>query len=493
MSRQLANRFLLAAVAAIALLWGWFWWYSGLRTVPAGVRLGGWSIGGLTQRELELGWQSRLERLRAEKVRLVPDGKEEAARTFTLTELGLIADENRLAELTDYVFGGSRLDKAKRRWAMRKAYLPFEAGLSAQAMNGVLTAAWPQGMKPNTINAKRIVTADDRIDYTPEQGATVIDTAKLAERLTALAREHFDSFATVESAGNGANPESATVMPLPKREVPPEVTVEQLKAQGVSRKISEFSTSFPGGAPGRVHNIQATAGTIHDKLLAPGERFDYSTVIRETELRSGYQEAPVIFNGKLVPGIGGGICQVSTTLYNAALRAGLQIDERRNHSLPVSYVPLGQDATFASGYINFQFTNNTGAYLLIHTESGADRITVKLFGTMPESAVYEIESHIVQTLEPPVKYVRNPTLAPGAQSVLQKGKPGYVVETFRTRKEGGVVVNKERVSKDTYQPQPTLIAIRGSDAPSPDGKEPHQGGGTVIEDGVSGPVFPRGR
>ena len=101
--------------------------------------------------------------------------------------------------------------------------------------------------------------------------------------------------------------------------------------------------------------------------MAPGETFDYSKIIAQTEAKFGYKEAPVILNGNLVPGIGGGICQVSTTLYNAVLRSGLEIVERRNHSLPVSYVTLGQDATFANGYINFKFRNNTDAYLWIRT------------------------------------------------------------------------------------------------------------------------------
>jgi hypothetical protein len=155
-------------------------------------------------------------------------------------------------------------------------------------------------------------------------------------------------------------------------------------------------------------------------------------------------------------------------------------------------VPLGQDATYANGYINFMFTNSSEHHLLIRTESDGNRVTVKLFGTMPESVTYEIESNILQTLEPPVKYVRNPTLQVGAQTVLQQGKPGYVVETFRIRKENGAVTSKERLSQDKYQPQPALIAVHGSDA-APDKDGPPGGSRSIIEDGVSGPVFPKGR
>lgn len=489
MSRRSINRLLLVAVCAIATLWLMFWWYSGLHTIPAGVRLGEWRIGGMTEKEFRLQLHERMTRLYAEPVRLELDGPEQGQGTFSLGALGLSADEEQFATLTGSLFDGSRLTKAKRRWRMRNAALPFKLTVAEERLRQTLNAAWPDRMNPSTANAERLVTADDLVTYTPERRAQAIDTGRLAEHVVEAGLERFYD----ARAGGGNASSTIDTIRVPLREKLPEVTLESLKAQGIERKIAEFTTTFPGGAPGRVHNIRATAATIHDKLLAPGERFDYGEIIRATEQKVGFREAPVIFNGKLVPGIGGGICQVSTTLYNAVLLAGLQVDERRNHSLPVSYVPLGLDATYASGYINFRFTNNSGHHLLIRTESDENRVTVKLFGAMPSSVTYELETHILQTLEPSVKYVRNPTLPAGAQSVLQEGKPGYVVETYRIRKENGVVASRDLLSKDRYQPQPALIAVHGGDSP-PDGKESPPGGGrSVIEDGVSGPVFPKGR
>lgn len=489
MNRRLVNRLLLVVVAGVVMLWAWFWWYSGLRTVPHGVRLGDWSIGGMPEKEFRLQLQARLTRLYGEPVRLELNGEDSGKGAFTLGSLGLSANEERLSRLSDYMFEGSRLTKAKRRLHMRNAVFPLELTVSDALLQRTLTAAWPEWMNPPVKNAERVVTADDRIVYTPEQRAQAVDTQPLADRLVAAGYERFNRS---DNPNTGEGAALAASIQVPMREVVPKVTQDMLKAQGVDRKISEFTTSFPGSVPGRIHNIQATAATIHDKLLAPGERFDYSTIIQSTEKKVGYREAPVIYNGKLVPGIGGGICQVSTTLYNAVLLAGLQVNERRNHSLPVSYVPLGQDATYANGYINFIFTNSSEHHLLIRTESDGNRVTVKLFGTMPESVAYEIETNILQTLEPPVKYVRNPTLRPGAQTVLQQGKPGYVVETFRIRKENGAVTGKERLSQDKYQPQPSLIAVHGSDA-APDKDGPPGGSRSIIEDGVSGPVFPKGR
>ncbi|UJF36495.1 VanW family protein [Paenibacillus hexagrammi] len=223
-------------------------------------------------------------------------------------------------------------------------------------------------------------------------------------------------------------------------------------------------------------------------LLAPDDVFDYSKIIEQTEAHFGYKEAPVILNGKLVPGIGGGICQVSSTLYNAVLRSGLEIVERRNHSLPVSYVPLGQDATFASGYINFKFRNNTDSYLLIRTVTTGQNVTVKLFGHMSSSLTYEIESKIIATISPPVKYVHNPSLRRGTTRPISTGKAGYVVETYRYKKQDGVVVGKELISKDRYSPVPTLVAANTGDI-KPDEGKPAEPGSPLLEDGVKGPTF----
>ncbi|MEF3305413.1 VanW family protein [Paenibacillus sp. GYB003] len=493
MNRGLANRLLAVAVAGMVALWGLFWWYSGLRTIPSGVRLGDWNIGGLTESELRLEWQARLARLYGSAIRLELPGEPPAEKPLSWSALGLTADEERLSELLGYWFDGSRLSKAKRRLHMRGAVIPLELRLSEEALGKTLAAEWPDRLNPPTRNAERVVTKDDRVEYRPEQRAMAIDAKALAERVVAAGHAQLQAVFRQNADTAPDAPLQPPAVQVPLRELVPEVTAERLKAQGVERKIAEFSTAFPGSSPGRIHNIQATAGMIHDMLLAPGQRFDYAAVIRETERRFGFREAPVIYNGKLVQGIGGGICQVSTTLYNAVLRAGLQVDERRNHSLPVSYVPLGQDATFASGYINFAFTNNTGHYLLIRTESDGARVAVKLFGTMPESVTYEIESIVLQTIEPPVKYVRNPALAAGEQAVVQQGKPGYVVETYRIRKENGVVAGKERVSKDTYRAQPSLIAVRGGEGAPDSGDVPPGGVRSIIEDGVSGPVLPKGR
>ncbi|MDT2192592.1 VanW family protein [Paenibacillus larvae] len=245
---------------------------------------------------------------------------------------------------------------------------------------------------------------------------------------------------------------------LPVYDKQPETTIATLKNQGIERKIMEYSTTFNDQAEGRLHNVRSTASVLNEQLLKPGEVFDYAKMIELAEKQYGFKEAPVIVNGKLVPGVGGGICQVSTTLYNAILRTGLEVVERRNHSLPISYAPLGQDATFSSGHINFKFRNNTGSHLLIITQTSTNGLTVKLFGKIPPNISYDIISKTVETLPPTIKYVHNPALKDGQQKTIQSGRPGYIVETYRYKKQDGKVIATEKISRDRYSPQPTIIS-----------------------------------
>jgi vancomycin resistance protein YoaR len=161
--------------------------------------------------------------------------------------------------------------------------------------------------------------------------------------------------------------------------------------------------------------------------------------------------------------------------------------ERRNHSLPIRYVPLGQDATYANGYINFIFRNNTKKSLLIRTLATDKQMTVKLFGDIPESISYDIQSSIVETIAPPIQYVHNPALALGSTVKLLNGKPGYKVETYRYKKENGITVQKELISTDTYSPESTLIAVNNSSTLKPQPTMPPAP--TIIEDGIAGPIF----
>lgn len=445
---------------------------------PSGLSVAGWHVKGLTYAQFAEQLDRRIGLLNELRVKLSDPGRHAPAAELTLGQLGLKIDKESLAAQLHGLQHGSLLQRARQRWRLRHIDLALPFTFDRGTMEQTLKQTWKPLYDEQPVDARRIITPDDQVQLVPEKNAYRVDADQLTARLSPL---------VTGPVWTGGSPGEPAALELPLVTLPPAVTLDALKAQGVERKLVEFATSFPTNDPGRIHNIRATAQTIQDQLLKPGEVFDYSQAIRQTEAKFGYRDAPVIVNGKIVPGIGGGICQVSTTLYNAVLRAGLEVVERRNHSLPVSYIPLGQDATFANGYINFKFRNSTGSYLLIHTETDDRHIVVKLFGNAPANITYDIESKVVETLPPPEKYVKNPALPVGRKQVLVKGKPGYVVETYRITKNNGAVVAQSRISRDTYSPQPTIIATNTKSA----GQDPKAGppAPPIVEDGVKGPVF----
>ncbi|MBP1992669.1 VanW family protein [Paenibacillus eucommiae] len=473
---------LIAGLIIIALILiaaaGTLYVYGSQQKLPAGFTISGWPVGGMPYAEFDRQWQQQLELLRQRQVLLRSPSDAVANKQLPLGELGLVNKANELEAKLAPLKQGSIVSRAAARWKMRKDSYDLANSINTEALSAAIKQNWQEVYKNEPVQAKRVILDNDSILYVPEHNAQRIHIQELQKKLEAL----------VPQVGTLTEADLPLLIQLTLYEEPPPVTANSLKEQGIARKITEFSTVFPASGAGRIHNIRSTAASLQDMLLKPGDIFDYAALIKQTEAKFGYQEAPVIVNGKLAPGIGGGICQVSTTLYNAILRVGLEVVERRNHSLPISYAPLGQDATFADGYINFKFRNNTGKYLLIRTQTTDRQLTVKLFGDIPAAVTYDVESKIIETLQPPVQYVHNAALKRGSSQKLMKGKAGYVVETYRITKENGAVIKKELISKDRYSPEPVLIAT--NNGPVEKGQSgAKQPGKSMIEDGIKGPVF----
>lgn len=462
---QYGIRIIGAIFAACLLLAGAIAYYGGQQTLPRGIAVSGEIVGGLTLEEAAERIGEMAKQLEQKAITLEAELQDNVIqRPVRLGNIGLRTNHDQLLLEIGQLFQGSVWERAWKRWQFRNQQFTLHAALDEQAFRAAMKQLWPEFYNTQPVDAVRIITSDDRVTYKPEQPARRIDEIMLRKNI-------------LNRIG------STSVVAVPAYEEPANITVETLKAQGIERLISSYTTTFAGSGSGRRRNVESTASVVHDTLLAPEEVFDFADIIRKTEEKYGFCEAPVIISGKLVPGIGGGICQVSTTLYNAALRAGLDIVERRNHSLPISYAPLGQDATFASGYINFRFRNSTGKHLLIRTETKDGKLTVKLFGTLDPSITYEIKSRTLETIKPPVKFVKNPQLKKGEVVLLQPGKPGYVVETIRIKKVNGNITARERISKDTYKAQPAIYASNAGKA-SEKNTDPS---GPIIEDGVPSP------
>ena len=223
----------------------------------------------------------------------------------------------------------------------------------------------------------------------------------------------------VERAAFSATNRSAT---LATHLTEPARTTADAKAMGITGIVGSYTTTY-GGTPGRIHNVGLVAELIDGALIAPGSRFSFNQTTGERNAAKGFEEAPVIINGELKTGIGGGVCQVSTTIFNAAFEAGLSIERRTNHALYISHYPVGRDATVNYPDIDLVFSNDTDNWLLIRTFVNAGSLTVNLYGTPQGRRVEAETAPLVVDGKIRIKRIKVKTMLVGKRSIESMGEP----------------------------------------------------------------------
>lgn len=242
---------------------------------------------------------------------------------------------------------------------------------------------------------------------------------------------------------------------LPVKFVEAKITTSVFKAKLFKDTLASSSTRFSTATAidaNRGVNIKLAASKINGKILLPGQTFSFNEVVGPRTADRGYQIAHVYKGGKIVDDIGGGICQVSTTLYNATLKADLQTVSRKNHMFTVGYVPFGQDAAVSYGATDFKFKNNTSMPIKVQVNITSDnRIAFSLLGTNENpNKTIEISNVQISTTPAPVTYVDDPTMPQGKTVVISKGMTGYVIDTYKIVKIGGEVASKTKIHRSTY-------------------------------------------
>jgi vancomycin resistance protein YoaR len=246
----------------------------------------------------------------------------------------------------------------------------------------------------------------------------------------------------------------------------PRLSTERAKALGIKGLVGSYTTYY-GGDPNRLHNVGLVSDLIDRQTIAPGATFSFNKTTGERNAEKGFLEAPVIINGELQNGLGGGVCQVSTTVFNAAYEAGLPISERHNHALYIDHYPLGRDATVNYPDLDLKFVNDTGHWLLLETIIGPSSLTVRLFGT-PVNRRVETQSTQLRRVGPPtVKQIFDPKLYEGEQVVIEAGTPSRAASVRRM-----VYNRKGRLLYDTtwsstYVSEPRVVRVGTKERPAP--------------------------
>lgn len=242
---------------------------------------------------------------------------------------------------------------------------------------------------------------------------------------------------------------------MPLKVLKPKYTYQQLSK--INTLLGSYETYFNPQNKNRVNNIEVAAKSTDNILVDKYEKFSFNKQLKQKNIYSQLKVAPIILNGKHDKGLGGGICQVSTTIYNAALYAGMDIIEISNHSIPSPYVKKGRDATVSDGYMDFVFQNNNNIPIIIHNEIFENKIVSKIYGNNEYKRDIEVTTQVVKTIKNKKIYKNDSKLQNGIKVVEQEGRLGYTVNTFRLYKSNNQILKRELINTSYYPPCDEII------------------------------------
>ncbi len=244
----------------------------------------------------------------------------------------------------------------------------------------------------------------------------------------------------------------------------PKVTIDQLGEEAFPDLLGTFTTRYDVSDVDRSTNLRLACQKINGTVLLAGETFSYNKVVGERTISAGYKNAKIYEAGQVVDGLGGGICQISSTLYNAVLYANLEIVERRNHQFVTSYVPAGRDATVVYGSTDFKFKNTRQYPIRVVATANAGIATVSIYGIKEENEyTFKFNTKTISTIPYQTQYIDDSTLPQGSEVVKQKGANGLITETYISKYLDGKLISTQLLSRDTYSAM-TRIVRRGTGA-----------------------------
>jgi vancomycin resistance protein YoaR len=290
-----------------------------------------------------------------------------------------------------------------------------------------------------------------RVRVVPGVDGVVLDVPETAARLLAAARSTTHRVADIAVST-----------------AEPKLTTAEAQRMGIREVVSSYETFF-GGVPNRIHNVELVSHLIDNTLIAPGRTFSFNATTGDRNAAKGFLEAPVIINGELQTGLGGGVCQVSTTVFNAAYEAGLPITARTNHALYISHYPQGRDATVDYPDVDLRFVNDTGHWLLLRTWVSSSSLTVGLYGTNLHRRVVSDTAPLRVTGPPPVQRIKDPTLPKGKQVIVDPGSPSLATSVRRRVYAAGGKLLYDNVWYSSYRGTPEVIRV-GTKKPKPKAK-----------------------
>ncbi|MBR3770853.1 MAG: VanW family protein [Clostridium sp.] len=414
-------------------------------TIPNGVYIETLSLGGKTTDEAQELVDEYVKDLSKKEFTLIIDGNEE---TSTLGNLGLMYLENTYIQEA-YNFGktGNLIKRYKELKDIEKEPVTYhlEFTLDKDKVTNFITENGSKyEVKP--VNAK-LTRKDGAFKIEKEVLGRTINIEDTIAKMDSLLTENWDH-------------ESLSVDAV-MADAEPDVTSKMLKR--CKDVLGEYNTNYASSSSSRAANLDNAARLINGSLLMPGEIFSTSEKLVPFTAANGYETAGAYLNGKVVDSIGGGVCQAATTLYNALLKAELEITERFPHSMIVSYVEPSMDAAISDGYKDLKFKNNTEAPIYVEAYTVGRNIYFKIYGEETrdtQNRKIEYKSEVMQTIQPGADIeTKDPTLPVGYRRVEQSAHIGYKAQLWKYVYVNGEQVSKEQVNYSSYAAQPAYVVV----------------------------------
>ena len=413
-------------------------------TIYNGVKVAGIDVSGKTEEEAIEFLRNELEApLAAQTIDIVDNDRR---YQYTFSDFNVRYDIEASAQKA---FEAGRLGDIKDRYKEIKSF--SEKGFNIEPeyyydtgkVEEVLNALKPEFDVP-AINSK-LTKSNGVFSATDEKNGYQLDIGKTAEKINLQ----------LSTKQSGEIIAETSVLE-------PKITKEQnMKATTL---IGSYTTSFTNGAgsEGRNENLRLACASINGTLLAPGEIFSMNKTLGPQTYANGYKDAGIYVNGKVEQGVGGGVCQVTTTLYNAVIKSEIDIVERSNHSLTVAYVPMGMDAAIAGDYKDLKFKNTTDYPIYLEAYITSNQIVTNIYGYEIHGDGHKVEyetEYVGSIPKPAEKITKDPNLPEGERIVTYTGKVGHKVNTYKVVYENGKQVSRKLFNTSTYRATADEVTI----------------------------------
>jgi vancomycin resistance protein YoaR len=413
-------------------------------TILPNVYINGISVSGKSRMQAVTEIKSSVDSYAETVVKFNLDG--ETVET-TMGEIGFTTDED---EVIDKALAAGKTGNCLRRY---KDSMELSAGIQTLELS-----TSPEFDDAGTANVGDVISefnrdsvnptiemnSDSTFNIIPGQTGIEVDVSATVDNLVAQLKDNWSDEVTVD---------------VVYEETQPAATEEDLSE--MTDTLGTYTTSYSGAA-GRMQNVENATAFINGSLIMPGEEYDVNAVMEPYTEENGYAYAAEYASGKVVQGLGGGICQVSTTLYNAVLYAELEVVERYPHSMTVGYVDLSRDAAIAGTTKNFVFKNNYDTPIYIAGGCSGGQLTFTIFGkeTRPSNRTIEYESRQTSVIQPGDAVItEDSSLAAGEQVVTQSAHTGYTAELWKNIYIDGELQETVQVNSSRYNASPQYISV----------------------------------